>query len=346
MRTLTLDIVDYPGEWLLDLPLLDKSYAQWSAETLAARRPTRPPLAAPLARPSRDARPGRSRRRERGAEAARLFTDYLRACRAEHQRARMLPPGRFLMPGDLAGSPALTFAPLEAAGEAAAAGSIWAMMERRYEAYRDACGAAVLPRAFRPARPPDRAGRRARRAQCRPRRRAAICEAALTAMLASFRAGRGRWSARCFARASTASCSPPPRRITCTMPTMTGWKRSSPHDRARDRARRSLPAPQVDVIALAAVRATREATVTREGRERCRHHRHAAHRRGATAAFDGDSEMAIFPGDLPAGRASAGAISASSASARRRGATDAGLAGLAPHPPRPRVAIPHRGPAA
>ena len=29
-RTLTLDIVDYPGEWLLDLPLLDKSYEQWS----------------------------------------------------------------------------------------------------------------------------------------------------------------------------------------------------------------------------------------------------------------------------------------------------------------------------
>src|SRR5258707_4033393 len=33
-RTLTLDIVDYPGEWLLDLPLLNKSYEQWSAESL------------------------------------------------------------------------------------------------------------------------------------------------------------------------------------------------------------------------------------------------------------------------------------------------------------------------
>src|SRR5277367_2259636 len=37
-RTLTLDIVDYPGEWLLDLPLLDKSYQQWSAESLALSR--------------------------------------------------------------------------------------------------------------------------------------------------------------------------------------------------------------------------------------------------------------------------------------------------------------------
>src|SRR6201995_5181789 len=37
-RTLTLDIVDYPGEWLLDLPLLNKSYEQWAAESLALSR--------------------------------------------------------------------------------------------------------------------------------------------------------------------------------------------------------------------------------------------------------------------------------------------------------------------
>jgi uncharacterized protein len=29
--TLNLDIVDYPGEWLLDLPLLSLSFAEWSA---------------------------------------------------------------------------------------------------------------------------------------------------------------------------------------------------------------------------------------------------------------------------------------------------------------------------
>src|SRR6476661_4390492 len=37
-RTLTLDIVDYPGEWLLDLPLLSKTYEQWAAESLALSR--------------------------------------------------------------------------------------------------------------------------------------------------------------------------------------------------------------------------------------------------------------------------------------------------------------------
>src|SRR5476651_2383471 len=37
-RSLTLDIVDYPGEWLLDLPLLRKSYEQWSRESLDLSR--------------------------------------------------------------------------------------------------------------------------------------------------------------------------------------------------------------------------------------------------------------------------------------------------------------------
>ncbi len=37
---LHLDIVDYPGEWLLDLPLLTLSFAEWSEQALArARRP-------------------------------------------------------------------------------------------------------------------------------------------------------------------------------------------------------------------------------------------------------------------------------------------------------------------
>ncbi len=46
-----------------------------------------------------------------------------------------MPPGRFLMPGDLEGSPALTFAPLPpdaAVGE----GSLKAAFARRYESYK------------------------------------------------------------------------------------------------------------------------------------------------------------------------------------------------------------------
>src|SRR5258708_20931567 len=42
------------------------------------------------------------------------------------------------MPGNRAGSPALTFAPLDPPADGSAPeGSLWAMMVRRYEAYKD-----------------------------------------------------------------------------------------------------------------------------------------------------------------------------------------------------------------
>jgi predicted YcjX-like family ATPase len=36
--SLALDIVDYPGEWLLDLALLDAGYGEWSRQTVEAGR--------------------------------------------------------------------------------------------------------------------------------------------------------------------------------------------------------------------------------------------------------------------------------------------------------------------
>ena len=139
-RALTLDIVDYPGEWLLDLPLLEKTYEQWAAESLAlSRQGPRAPLAARLARASCDAAPKAPANEQDALTAARLFTDYLKACRDERFAMSLLPPGRFLLPGAMAGTPALTFAPLDVpAGEEPPANSLWAMMRRRYGAYQDA----------------------------------------------------------------------------------------------------------------------------------------------------------------------------------------------------------------
>src|SRR3954467_2896155 len=113
-RTLTLDIVDYPGEWLLDLPLLTKSYAQWSADTLKlSRSGPRAALAASWHQHLATLDPGGPENEQAARQAAALFTAYHKACRDDRYAMRLLPPGRFLMPGDLADSPALTFAPLE-----------------------------------------------------------------------------------------------------------------------------------------------------------------------------------------------------------------------------------------
>ena len=67
---LNLDIVDYPGEWLLDLALLKKSYAEWSADAFTmSREPHRTKLAAEWHAMARRRRPGRAGGRGEGARA-------------------------------------------------------------------------------------------------------------------------------------------------------------------------------------------------------------------------------------------------------------------------------------
>jgi len=130
-RTLHLDIVDYPGEWLLDLALLDKSYAEWSEVTLA-RIDKRPQAAGYIA--TARAEDGSLRLAEPRAQAlAQAYTAYLTQARADGYSD--CTPGRFLLPGDLVGSPVLTFAPLPKPATTPR-GSLWREMDRRFEAYK------------------------------------------------------------------------------------------------------------------------------------------------------------------------------------------------------------------
>ncbi|MEM8653104.1 MAG: YcjX family protein [Pseudomonadota bacterium] len=129
-RTVHLDIIDYPGEWLLDLALLDQSYDDWSATTLARldQRDSAAAFRAALAQVD-----GAGKLDEPQAKTlAAAFTDYLHAARAAGFSD--CTPGRFLLPGDLAGSPVLTFAPLPP-GDAPRR-SLRREMARRYEAYK------------------------------------------------------------------------------------------------------------------------------------------------------------------------------------------------------------------
>ncbi len=130
-RVLHVDIVDYPGEWLLDLALLDKSYEDWS-EAVLSRIANRPEAQAFMALAR--AEDGALRMDEPRAMAlAEAFTAYLQAARAAGWAD--CTPGRFLLPGDLAGSPVLTFAPLPRPAQVGR-GCLWAEMARRYDGYR------------------------------------------------------------------------------------------------------------------------------------------------------------------------------------------------------------------
>jgi len=130
-RTVHLDIVDYPGEWLLDLALMERSYADWSEETLTRIDKRRE--AAEFMATAR-AEDGSLPLVEVRAQAlAARFTDYLLAARKAGYSD--CTPGRFILPGDLAGSPVLTFAPMPKPGSTPR-GSLWREMDRRFESYK------------------------------------------------------------------------------------------------------------------------------------------------------------------------------------------------------------------
>ncbi len=130
-RTVHLDIVDYPGEWLLDLELLDQSYADWSRDVLARITPR---VMAGEFLSLADHADGEAEHDESVARAlAEAFTAYLHAARGAGYSD--CTPGRFLLPGEMEGSPALTFAPLPKPANTPRA-SLWREMERRFEAYK------------------------------------------------------------------------------------------------------------------------------------------------------------------------------------------------------------------
>ncbi|MEL6572460.1 MAG: YcjX family protein [Pseudomonadota bacterium] len=129
-RTVHLDIVDYPGEWLLDLGLLEQEYSAWSNAAIA-RAAGRPGGDAFLA--AIEATDGSARLDETAAQAiAQAYTAHLVASR--EAGFSDCTPGRFLLPGDLAGSPVLTFAPLPKGSYGR--GSLGREMQRRFESYK------------------------------------------------------------------------------------------------------------------------------------------------------------------------------------------------------------------
>ena len=298
---LCLDIVDYPGEWLLDLPLLGQDFAAFSLNAASlARSPVRADLAAPWLEKAGSIDPLKPADETDARELARLFTDYLRACKQDERALSTLPPGRFLMPGDLDGSPALTFAPLPNLPDGPAPkGSLMAMMERRYESYKSV----VVKPFFR--EHVARLDRQivlidAMQAMNAGREAVIDLERALSDVLSCFRPGSGSLLTSLVSR-----------RIDKVLiaATKADHLHHESHDRLEAIARRIVErastnigssGADIEVLALAAVRATREATVRQDGEELpVIVGTPLEGERIAGELFDGNRKTAIFPGDLP-----------------------------------------------
>lgn len=296
--TLNLDIVDYPGEWLLDLPLLGLSFAEWSAEALTrARQPGHATEAEEFLRELGSTDVEKTANDLDAERLAAAFTTYLRRSR-EHGALSTLPPGRFLLPGDLEGSPALTFAPLPNSASARH-GSLYAMLENRYEAYKDR----IVRPFFR-----DHFARLDRQVVLVDTLRAlnagpaavSDLETALTSVLACFRQGEANPLLRPFSRRID--------RILFAA-TKADHVHHTSHDRleailnrlvasASKRAR--FAGAEAKSMAIAGIRATSEGTI-REGGETLPT-LIGTPLKGETLggqSYDGRTEIALFPGDLP-----------------------------------------------
>jgi len=298
---LSVDIIDYPGEWLLDLPLLGKTYQEFSAEALElARSDDRADLSAAWRALTSSADPDASADEMLARQLAEGFAAYLKACKADDRALSTLPPGRFLMPGDLDGSPALTFSPLAVSADARAkSGSLHAMMERRYEAYKTHV---VKPFFRQHIARLDRQIVLIDALQAMNAGPGALVdlERALAEILACFRPGRGSILTDLFARRID--------RILIAA-TKADHLHHESHNRLQQVVRRiadhaikraDISGASIQVLAMAAVRATREGTV-KQGRETLPVII-GTPIKGETIAdetFDGKTETAVFPGDLP-----------------------------------------------
>ncbi len=298
---LHLDIVDYPGEWLLDLPLLGKDHTAFSRDAFdLSRSVLRHDLAAEWHAAVEGVENDKPANEALARQLAEKFTAYLRACRADNRALSTLPPGRFLMPGDLDGSPALTFAPLpDLPDSPAKPGSLRAMMERRYESYKNA----VVKPFFR-----EHVARLDRQIVLVDAMQAMNAgpgamldlERALSEILPCFRPGSANpltalWTRR-ISRVLIAATKADQLHHE-SHPRLQAIVRKLV-DRSIERA--GVSGASVDVLAMAAVRSTREAKARHDGEE-------LPVIVGTPLAgevidgvtFDGNTETAIFPGDLP-----------------------------------------------
>ncbi|ELB2788529.1 YcjX family protein [Vibrio alginolyticus] len=132
---LNVDIIDYPGEWLLDLPLLDMDFATWSQTQFDALKGQRGDLAKAWLSELEKVDLFAEVNEKLLEKVAHTYTEYLHSCK--DAGLHWVQPGRFVLPGELAGAPVLQFFPCRADSESKTPkGSNLAMLEARFQEYQ------------------------------------------------------------------------------------------------------------------------------------------------------------------------------------------------------------------
>jgi predicted YcjX-like family ATPase len=141
-RDLRLELVDYPGEWIVDVPLRTLDYRTWSARVLAdAETPLRRAFAQEWRAAIARAAVNEPFAPAVAADLVAKYRAYLCACRTQDSGLVYLQPGRMLMPAELEGADVLAFCPLppDEAGSGSGvkrSSALRHVFEERFEQYK------------------------------------------------------------------------------------------------------------------------------------------------------------------------------------------------------------------
>lgn len=140
--TLHLDIIDYPGEWLMDLPMMSMDYGAWSElmSQLFAKEPRKTEakdFMAELSKLDLDGQVDEQQLQTLSQQYSALLIKF-----KNEMGLSLLQPGRFILPGELEGAPLLQFVPLLTADgrdklEDVKPDSNLAALVERYEEYKN-----------------------------------------------------------------------------------------------------------------------------------------------------------------------------------------------------------------
>lgn len=108
-----IEVRDYPGEWLLDLPLMDMDYMRWCSQCGAqySKKP-RLSLLGPLLNELQGIDPLAKADLEYLDELSGRFKEFLAVCKKGRNGLSLIQPGRFLIRGEVEDDELLSFIPL------------------------------------------------------------------------------------------------------------------------------------------------------------------------------------------------------------------------------------------
>lgn len=140
LNHLTLDLFDYPGEWLLDLPMLNHDFDSWCQAQTEHKGVHRQALFTAWQAGVEELDPAAEADETQLTELAAAYADGLK--QAKQAGFSDLQPGRFLLPGELDGAPVLQFFPLPDIGlsteqrQALPETSVYATLAKRFRYYQ------------------------------------------------------------------------------------------------------------------------------------------------------------------------------------------------------------------